>query len=418
MQRGRLPPIFVVGFVGSIALQVASLLGQLVGVRQSIDQPLWFAGATSVLAAWMCAAIGSAELVQRSAGRAAFGMRIAMYGSLGVIATWLANGALIAFDLMTIHSDFTLMRWAFWGVAAIAGAGFVIAAGIHRKVVIVLAVLWFVGEPPPVLQQAIAEWFAPRWQLAWLLESTMHGWVLLALVAIVPRNEDTADATAAVVGLRRAANALWLRVMAAIAGVVVVLSATTAHSHGVTIAQLGLVTGAVVNLIAFVVFGIGIAGAARAALPDLPRIPFAIAAGAALWCGAVIINQLPWMYRLLVRDEFGGDIANVLSTAMPIVATIGGAFTIGAITSCARRRGLHDLEQHASAANIGWMTLMSAGLVLAWVAGEVYSGATLCLLAGSVCGVMAQVVFAKLLGVASAALDQQVTLPPAIVRQR
>src|SRR5690348_7236835 len=103
MQRGRLPPILVVGFASAIVLQLASLLGQLVGIRQSLDIPLWFAGSSSELAAWLCAAIGAAELVHRSAGRAAFGMRIAMYGSLGVVAVWLANSALIAFDLLSMQ---------------------------------------------------------------------------------------------------------------------------------------------------------------------------------------------------------------------------------------------------------------------------------------------------------------------------
>jgi hypothetical protein len=419
MQRGRLPPILVVGFGGAIVLQLVSLFGQLVGIRQSLDLPLWFAGSSSVLAAWLGAAIGSAELVKRSSGRAAFGMRIAMYGSLGVVATWLANSAMIAFDLLSLQSDFTLMQWAFWGVATIAGVGFVIAAGPRRTVVIVLAVLWLVGQPPPFAHAAMRDWFGQYWQLPWLIESIMHSWVALALVAIVPRSEETADASVAAVGFRRAANALWLRAMAAIAGVFVVVLSTSAHTDGATIAKLGLLTGGVVSLIAFIVFGVGIAGVARAALPDLPRYSLAIAAGIALWCCSVALVQLPWSYRAVEHHEdFGIELATVLSTTMAIVTTIGGAFAIGAITSFARRRGLHDLQQHASAAGIAWMALMIAGLVLAAVANLSPTGATLCGLAGSVCGVMAQVVFAKLLGVAAVSVDQQVTLPPAIARQR
>ena len=64
------------------------------------------------------------------------------------------------------------------------------------------------------------------------------------------------------------------------------------------------------------------------------------------------------------------------------------------------------------------MALMIAGLVLAAVANLSPTGSTLCGLAGSVCGVMAQVVFAKLLGVASISVDRGVRLPPAIARQR
>src|SRR5262245_35438236 len=110
MQRGRLPPIFVVGFAAEIVLQLASLVAQLVGVPQSVDAPLWFAGSASAFAAWLCAALGSAELVQRSAGRAAFGMRIAMYGSLGVVAIWVANSAMVAFQLLGPRSDVAVMQ--------------------------------------------------------------------------------------------------------------------------------------------------------------------------------------------------------------------------------------------------------------------------------------------------------------------
>jgi hypothetical protein len=285
-------------------------------------------------------------------------------------------------------------------------------------VVIVLAVLWLVGQPPPIVQVAVRNWFG-HWELPWLLESIIRGWVLLALVAIVPRNEETADASVAAVGFRRAANALWLRAMAAIAGVFVVVLSTSAHTDGATLGKLGLLTGSVVSLIAFVVFGVGIAGVARAALPDLPRYPLAIAAAAALWCSGVVLAQLPWGYRALVNpDDFGGELATLLSSTVPVIATVAGTFAIIAISSFARRRRLHDLEQHASAAVISWLVLMIAGLALAGVASASRSGAMLCLLAGSVCAVMAQVVFAKLLGVAAASVNQQVGLPAAIARRR
>ncbi|HEY5945854.1 MAG TPA: hypothetical protein VIV40_10200 [Kofleriaceae bacterium] len=425
-----LPPALLLAFAAWFVMLVANVV-----LRITVKEP-WTAlrfqltadgvgFATEVLATF-----GAFELARRLTGRAALGVRIAGAALLFEIVLDLA-WALVQFksNLWEHEWIYKAADYAFWAGWMVIPIGLFIALGRENRVLgIMIVSAALLTWPPAFLAKGMYSWL-PTGNAGFVIDGAMRGLryaLMLAGFAALAAQEPTSDRVIAASGLRTAAKSLWLRVIAAI--VVVLLTLMVIGGRGskgsMDVLKLAMFTALIVNVIAMVQFGVGALRAARGAVADLGRWPFAISGGVALWAGGVMISQTSWLYKMLYErgsssafgTETANDYAQALVVAMPIVITVGIALLAVAISGFAARRGAEDLRAHAQAKGAGFVTLTLVSVAIqAWMlpkAGSLGSFAMLSLLAaGSV--LVAIVMMARLLNLAADELDREPGLPTA-----
>jgi hypothetical protein len=381
-------------------------------------------------ASYVLALVGSLELAGRVTGRERLGVKIAA-GGFGFALVVDAVSGLLNFDLEIWRHEWVgmLMQYLWFSAWLVVPVG--LAAALwhrHRALAIGGLLVALVTDPPPVLAAELFEIIGRSFKSYVTVDSLMRlvrlG-VVMAMVVGIARGTSTPDRKAAASGLRSAARALWLLVISAVVVVLFTLMAVGGRTSkgAVETLKLALVTAAVVKLASFVLFGLGVARAARASIAELPRWPLVVAAGGSLWCAGVAFGQLPFLYRQLYKGEDShgrafGDWSQALALAMPFVVIAAAALVAIAIGVLAARRAAWDLHGQAQGKGVGFVVMNLAGLAIThWMvpkAESMTSLATLMLLAAAA-GLIATVMLARLCALATAEIEREASLPTASV---
>jgi hypothetical protein len=376
------------------------------------------------------AIIGALELARRATGRARLGFQLAVAGVACAFAV----------DNHALLNQFTKNpwehQWVFkaYSYAAI-GSWLVFAVGLFlalpeklRVLGIVGLVVTFVTWLPAPLHDAVFGWMKLGEKSGQYFEAVLrvirYG-TFVALAVGASHGETTTDVYAASSGFRLASRALWLRVIAALAVVMMTLMMIGSRGEGVSMFKLFMLAQGVLSFAALTMFGVGAARVARSAVSGMPSWTLVVGGGASLWAAGVSLAQIPYLYKMLYRD--GGESwsrnesmawAQALSTVLPIVVIVGVALLATAISGYAARRADEDLRSSAQANGIGFIALMLVAIaVQTWMlpkSRSIGNFAMLSLMAAAA-GLWATILMAKLLTRASVVVESEPTMPTATV---
>ncbi len=375
--------------------------------------------------------VGLLELSRRSVGRSRLGFQVAL------------AGAALAFsvDNLALLNQFTASPWSHqwvykaYSYAAIA-SWFVFAVGLFLALpekyrvlgvvgLVVTALTWL----PPPAHDAVFGWMKLGEKSAQYFESamrTLRYGMFLALAIAAAHGETTTDTYAASSGFRLASRALWLRVIAAVAVVMLTLMMIGSRGDGgVEMFKFFMLAQGVLSFIALTMFGVGALRVARSAISGMSSWTLGVGGGASLWAAGVSLAQIPYLYKMLYKSS--GDSwsrgesmawAQALSTALPIVVVVGVALLATAISGYAARRADEDLRTSAQANGIGFVALMLVAIaVQTWMlpkSRSIGNFAMLSLMAAAA-GLWATVLMAKLLTRASVTVESEPAMPTAMV---
>ena len=427
------PPILLVAF----ALQLAFSLVHL-GVRmaESADRSfedvhrwdLASNGIWALFAVMVC--VGLFDLAARRTGGAAIGARVAGLAFVSLYALGVALNALFVFELMP-HGEWIwrVEQYVYWTVNTAAAIGLAVAGAPRARALMGVGLaLCLASRLPPVLGEAIFGGMDLGRQGAELVRyafGLVHTIGLLLLVVAATDGVAAPRRELAARGFGLAASALWLRLIAALVGVLLTVVAVSSRGDGgVGAIKLAMFASLVVNLVSFAMFGLGALHAARSAIDGVSRGGAAIAAAASLWCAGVMLEQLPQYYKILYGgDAFGGsssrDHLQALSIALPIVGTLAGAALAAVIAGLARARNDAILTTSAGSAGVGYTLLMLASVgITSFLLEKADSagGAIGMMLVAAGCGLAAQVMLAKVCRTASTTIDHDPGLPQATAK--
>ncbi|HEY5924878.1 MAG TPA: hypothetical protein VIV11_24525 [Kofleriaceae bacterium] len=429
-----LPPALVIAFAVWFVMTVVRLIFLL-----SAKEP-WAAVRFNLVsegtgfATEALAVAGAYELLRRVSGLEALGVRLALVGLIGALSVNVTWGFVQFMEKAWEHEwIYQSYNYAYFGVWLLVPIGIATALWREKRelgifIVLVMLLTW----PPPFLATHMYSWL-PSGKSGFVIETSLRALryvMLFAGFAMIARGAAISDQVRAAAGLRTAAKALWLRIIAAVGLVLftLLLIGSKAGQGAVSTFKLVTLAAFIINIIALVQFGLGALRSARGNVADLGRWPFVIGGGASLWGAGVMLGQLPWLYKMLYKSDSGmfsrsetTDWAQALSLAMPLVITAGVAAIAVAISGFAARRAREDLRASAQAKGAGYVALSLVALaIMQWMIPEAMKGASmgtyamLSLLAAGA-SLVAIVMMARLLNEAAAALESEPGLPPAQV---
>lgn len=390
------PPAMLLAFGAWLALQCVRLVFMLTAkdpwssVRMSlISEGAGFANEVLLVA-------GAFELARRATGDAARGLFLAAYALIAVLVLDVAFGVVTGvmenpWEHEWIYKGADYAFFAAWLPIPIglAIANWREQRGLAIAVVAVFLFTW----PPPFAVKALHGWI-PDGKAGFVVQLALNFTRVACFLAGfigAARGRAVADRAVAADGFRRAASALWLRVLAAV-GLVLFTLLALAGGGGVTsfaTLKLAMMAATVINLIAFTQFGIGAVRVGRAALPDLGRWPLVIGGATSLWAAGVTLTQGGYLYKMLYggSDSFSRslvtDYAQALTIALPIVVIVGVALVAVAVNGLGARLGDEDLRTDAQAKGAGFVALSLVSVAIqAWMIPKAMAGGSLGSFAG------------------------------------
>jgi hypothetical protein len=357
---------------------------------------------------------GALELATLMRGRAALGARLAAVGWAAGLVLSLVQVAL-SLNQSWRESAIPTLQWAWWAAMVSIGSGLVIAAARKPSVAIAGAVLWLLTSArPPIVEEYLWKYLLNHTTLDTLvyianiaLEGLAIGLLAAAAVGDVPEGFAVRDSQRVRWGMTKISASLWLRLIAV--GVVPLVTMATLgdHDHSVEAVGYTMIGALAVNAVAMLAFGLGALDAARSNHPDLRRGAFYVAAAAALWCGGVMLYQVPELYHRLFTEpgDFPYDTARIVVEAfeylLPLVALAAiAAWTVG-VDGFATRRERLDLAERAQRTAVLFIVLSFASFaVTKWLLPDARTDSSkmLVMLVAVVCGAFAFFNAARLAG--------------------
>lgn len=428
----RIPPAFLLAVIVQVlvvALRVALLVAGKIPWMTSASWALVAQGTSIVTVALLAA--GAFDLARRTSSPAAEAARAA--GIVFTVAVGLdAAGVLLNYIQMSHDGGpfellFTVESYL-WSAVMIGGFAALITAcdGWRRApaLAVVAIVTIVISRGPPVLLTPIYEALhdaigrigaSITLSLIWLVALG----ATVALVAGTHRVEPSEDGLACERGLRRTSSAMWLRVIASGALVVVAVFA-----GGMSFIKFVMVAAPVLNAFALASFALGAFMAARSGVRDYSAFGLYAAGALSLWSAGAMLAQAPWLYWAYYRpdrnNDYGLEIAQALGMAIPLVASAGIVVLTIAIAGFARRRSLQDLRDQTTvragifvALTVLSMLIGVYGLPKARTEGTVLAMG----LVIAVAGLVATVMVAKLFSLAANEIAQAPGLPVATARE-
>lgn len=430
-----IPPslvIALVAWIGFMAYRVAYICGKSGDMPWSPELGLAAEGFSMI--GYSLAFVGTLELARQSAGRLALAAKIAVAGfALGLGLELVST--LLSFDLDIWQKDWVrrTVQYGYWASWVTVGCGFAWAAwDDHRALAIVGFAVAVLGDPPPFLSEPIfnslnlgyKSYFAVDGALRIIRTATV-----LALAVVVSRGVTPTDRPGGAEGLRLAARGMWLRVI--VACLIVLLSVMAMGSRGggeglLKMMRFVMMAGACATMLAFAMFGLGIARTAGAAIADLPRYPLALSAACSMWCCGLELSRLPYVYQMLYKGgeaRYYGDttILTVFSTTEPLVAIAAVALVAIAIGRFASERTTIALQSEAQGKGIGIVVMMVASLAIQnWMIPKVAEKgsrdtAMVLMILAAGAALIAVVMIAKLCASAAAEIEREPGLPTASI---
>ena len=422
------PPILLTAFALDLVFTAAHVVSRLVqsGERDYLAVDRWDMASTGMWAAFVVMfCIGMFDLASRLTGGAAIAARVASLAYGAMFATSTLLNVLSVLELLP-HGEmiWKVEQYTYWGLGTCVAIALAFAASKRSRAAAVVGFALsmvarmpgFLGEP---LFQALD--LGPRaTEIVYTVLGILHTIAYLVLVIAATDGVEVPRRELATRGFGLAASSLTLRVIAAAAGVVLVVMAVSSRGEGgASLIRFGMIGGLLVNLISFAMFGLGALRAARSALDGIARYTAAVAGAASLWCAGVMLEQLPQFYQVLYHQGHGSSGAErlqALSIAQPLVATLAGALLAAVISGFARARNDEPLTTRAGAAGVGYVLLMLASVgVTSFLLETARSQGMLLgmMLLAAGCGLAAQVMLAKVCRSASASIDVDPGLPGA-----
>jgi hypothetical protein len=372
----KVPPTLLVALALYAACLFVHALVEILGAPEhSISFHLASEGL--FLAAHVLGTAGFLELAGRTRGRTAAGLRIAAVGflvALAIVVFWyLVN----FFQPQWSRTLEVASTWSWFALILLQVLGVAIATvDRHPRAAVIGLVVMLITDPLPPIAKMMYGWIGDSWKAVTVLENGLRlvvVIVLFVLVRLVADGEPARAPNAASTGLRTIASALWLRVIAAVgvAGLTLLAMPTSPGEGAVGILKLATLSSAVINAISVALMARGALAASRAGNADLPRTPYVLAAGGAVWCAGVGVYQLPYVYRMLYGAHNNGYFLGMFNTADPtttgyatalallvsLVATGAMGVIATGISAFAGRRGLEGLRTEAVNKGIGFVAL-------------------------------------------------------------
>ncbi len=426
-----LPPVYLIAFGAWVVALVVSFVQSFAGWDHRSDR--WeLVGTGAHFAAGALVVAGSFELSRRLAGRARQALRLASWLSLtfifaSTLVRWIATFAR-GDHLESIRVIYDVWGYVGTGLAVVAAVAFAVAAWSRRGLAIAGLVLVLLSNVARLMSGKLLVWLG--WNVAggfyrlYSLESLIDlvGMLVLVLAIASAAGAMSPEPARATRGLSRVAGALYWRVIALCIATGLTVLYVVGSPHGAESAEhmvkFGVFSGALVALLSQAWLSIGIIDAASAAVTELAAWPLAIAAALALWCTGVANVQLPELYATLYGKygSFGGETAQALVTALPLVSTASLAIVAATIGAFATRRALEDLRVHASGKGVAFVVLMLAGIAItAWLIPKAETLSSFVMMSLCMFGAMlaAMVLMARLCKLAAAAVEAQPGLPTA-----
>jgi hypothetical protein len=441
-----LPPPLVLA-LGLTAVQTVVMVVYGVVFEGQYGPPIWVSFANRGAEATENAlyAYGAAMLAQRHTGAQRRGLQIAAaawFAALVLPFGWLAMSVLVWSPWPAREDTWIAVESYSWFAVDLLPAVGLAVATLRRHRVLALAsiVIAAVSHPPPFAARAIRGWLALGHQGGRLFWATL---ALLGLATIAALITTLAPATTmpeparAAVGLRRAITGLRIQMLAVIVGTFPILFATANHGRGFSLFDLELVTIAAINTAASGWLAVGLLGAARDRA--LARTKLVVAGAAALWCGAVMLTQLVFLYAALygASGDWSRVDANTLTREVPLVALAGAALLAAALGPFVARyrqeapgtteettafaglaaRAREDQLRRDQRGPLPWIIvlMLASAVIEGWLMTSTTSlvKAEALTLVSAVCSLVALAMIARLCRDAAAALDREPGLPAA-----
>jgi len=341
-------------------------------------------------------------------------------------AAWCLVGALgmrvIELAAASRHADlfetFVYLRWL---LRLVAMVGLVVAAKRAPRLAIGGAALVLLHVLPPPVWTAIYRTLQQHGTGVYVMNPIIQavvasvteiGLLLLLLGAVA--GSRTLEPRLAREGLLLASRGVWFRVIASLVAMAMTwMSFAGARTETWTYLVMAL---AIVEVVAFAMFGIGCLQASDADLDTLPRGLTAVAGVTALWCGAVTYAKLGWMWRVMA-GESSSEWLDMLTIVQPIAMIVSSLLLVAAIAGYAQARGDADLANKARSGGVAFAVLVLFAVLLTTVFGVTRSASTTAMFAvvGALCGLAAQVILARTCAAASESIETGPTIPRARV---
>ncbi len=362
---------------------------------------------------------GAFELSRLLVGRAGHAAKLAAMAWGGVVV--------MSFVFMVLQCEPSWMApmsaylgWIWLAIMASIGVFLAAAAWRAPGVAVACGLVWIASHLP-------VGWFSFGGLTYEVLEAASQTVAVFALLGLalaavgdVPEGFTIPAPQRARTGLTRTASSLWLRIGALIVVPVlmVVLVGGDGHNAGKLLGYATAVAGAI-NFLAFTLLGLGALDVAGSQHPEVRRWPFLFAAIASLWCGGVMLAQVPMLYMLSSPDRSGdASIATTFAIALPLVATTSMIAMAIAIGGFADRLGHQELAARGqrTALQIGMLQL-GVLAITNLIVPEVHSAGTylVVVIGALVCGVVATINLARLANDASTLVEPPPMAPTAKV---
>jgi len=425
MSWKKIPFAFRIAAVLQLVSTTAWIVNTLANTHYKQAARIHLAQAGIGLVIKVMAAVGVLDLARTRVGRAALGARIAFGALVAELALTLGWTVMTSkMSWMDHHTLNLVLGYAWNAVVLVVIVGLAIATE-RLGVAIAGVVLGFVAVPPEVVAKPVFDALALGPTTTQLVSSGMqvlHTLVLLGLVAFAARGEPAVnDPPRAVDGFRRAARALWMRVIAAAIVPALTLFMVGTRSGGIDTLRYAMIAAAAFNLWALVQFAVGVLQVARARLPDMTTWLLVLASGCALWYAGLLLAQTPELIRMMFDDkdymrEMGQEYAQAWSIVAPVVAIASIALVVGAIAGFAGRRLNNELHTEAAGKGVGFVIVMFVAIAIqSWLLPFATSTGSLAflILTALVCGLWGTVMMANLCTRAADAIDAGPMLPTA-----
>ncbi len=428
-RRPRLPAALAIGIGLELFSVLVTLLLKVVKIDtesariQLADQGIGIASDLILMA-------GVFVLARRLVGTAASGARLVGYlliARLVMVVVWVIFECytFVGHPSASVERFYTVTGWIYFVLAAGIGFGWILAAGgFAQRIALAVPtmILVLLGSAPYTITEPLFRLAGDGLVLRMLTRLAVATLVVVLGVIAARDAPEVPEPEAAAIGLRLSASGLWLRIIAALGiACLTLLLAGGGARDGQSVLKVVLLAGQVINIVAFVRFGLGALQTAGSDAPDLPRYPFAIGGTLSLWCASVMVVQTPWLFETLYGDAGWrtSESAQLLAIILPLVAATGMVFVVIGISGVAARRGLVTISDSAGPRGAAFVTLTLASIAIqSFILPTVETVSTLVLasLTIAVAGFIAIVQVAKLCASAADHLGMEPSLPKATAR--
>jgi hypothetical protein len=432
MKRGAIPvPLFigvVTGFIGVVASTMATLAISLApdaSEHRFEHMFRWFGFSSAcTFAEVVLTTIALFAVARRAIGVPRMLVTATAWVGVAMLGWYVAQHLVTAALGTETGPEINNLVWRGFAVAAIGSmvalaiAGRVFAQPSGLTAIAVFGILASVLSPgTPLIGGVLDEWLGhgDGARVYWLFRDGVMAVALVSMSYAILRDTPPATPDPHLAGraFRRASLALLLRIFAAIALVMVGIGMVRQPS----MVKWLLTLGPLATVVTAIVFATAMLDVERSALPEMPPVRLVVGAALIAWAAGIELRHV-WGNLSRIGRGTIDEAAEQWTIVGPFVAVAGALFIASAIYSFARARGNKLLQGSASSRGTLFAILSLVPLGIPFVMKAAPSaGALIGLgLLAIVCSILAIVMLAGLMRLASEAFDDAPVLPEARIR--